>query len=189
MESLLDDGYLPTENIIVLESPDGKMVVREGNRRVASLKIILGHIKTSSLDLPHQLSERIKNLPKEWKEENSKVPCTVYSESEEDLVDRIVTRTHGKGQKAGRDSWEAVARARHNKIANGATEPGLDLLEKYLTHGENLTAEQKTRWAGKYNLTVLDEAIKRFPLDFQSTPAQNLQKIIQKSHTKRHWTR
>lgn len=38
MESLLDDGYLPTENIIVLESPDGKMVVREGNRRVASLK-------------------------------------------------------------------------------------------------------------------------------------------------------
>lgn len=184
MESLLDDGYLPTENIIVLESPDGKMVVREGNRRVASLKIILGHIKTSSLDLPHQLSERIKNLPKEWKEENSKVPCTVYSESEEDLVDRIVTRTHGKGQKAGRDSWEAVARARHNKIANGATEPGLDLLEKYLTHGENLTAEQKTRWAGKYNLTVLDEAIKkispRFSVNTSPELAKNYPKIAYK---------
>lgn len=146
--------------------------------------------------MPHQLSERIKNLPKEWKEENSKVPCTVYSESEEDLVDRIVTRTHGKGQKAGRDSWEAVARARHNKIANGATEPGLDLLEKYLTHGENLTAEQKTRWAGKYNLTVLDEAIKKIAPRFSVNTSPELAKIIQKSHIKgtgrdnlRHWRR
>jgi len=39
MDSLLEDGYNPTENIIVLHS-DGKYVVREGNRRIAILKII-----------------------------------------------------------------------------------------------------------------------------------------------------
>jgi hypothetical protein len=111
--------------------------------------------------LPEKLSERIAELPREWEKENSKVPCTVYKQSEADIVDRIVTRTHGKGQKAGRDPWETVARARHNKIENGAAEPGLDLLEKYLKHGENLSSEEKVRWAGRYNLTVLDEAIKK----------------------------
>ncbi|MGC2947266.1 hypothetical protein [Burkholderia ambifaria] len=176
MESLLDDGYLPTENIIVIEADDGKKVVKEGNRRVASLKIILGQIKAASLNLPGKLSERIADLSQEWEKENSKIPCTVYKESEADLVDRIVTRTHGKGQRAGRDPWEAVARARHNKIANGAAEPGLDLLEKYLKHGENLTPEQKVRWAGRYNLTVLDEAIKKVAPRFSVNSSPELAK-------------
>ena len=35
-ESLLDDGYLPTENILVLENgtPGSGLVVKEGNRRI-----------------------------------------------------------------------------------------------------------------------------------------------------------
>jgi len=37
----------------------------------------------------------------------------------------------------------------------------LDLLEKYLKHGQNITPAQKQRWAGEYNLSVLDEATKR----------------------------
>jgi len=41
MESLLDDGYSPTENIIVLDNTD-HLVVKEGNRRIAALKLILG---------------------------------------------------------------------------------------------------------------------------------------------------
>jgi len=176
MESLLDDGYLPTENIIILEGPDEEKVVKEGNRRAASLKIILGFIKGAGLNLPKKLSERIAALPQEWKRENSKVPCTVYKQSDADIVDRIVTRTHGKGQKAGRDPWEAVARARHNKIENGAAEPALDLLEKYLKHGENLTLEQKVRWAGRYNLTVLDEAIKKIAPRFGVNSSPDLAK-------------
>ena len=38
MESILDDGYLMTESIIVLD--DGHYIVKEGNRRVAILKDI-----------------------------------------------------------------------------------------------------------------------------------------------------
>ncbi|CAN5681245.1 hypothetical protein BH10PSE18_BH10PSE18_40720 [soil metagenome] len=175
MESLLDDGYLPTENIIILEA-GGRFHVKEGNRRIASLKIILGLIDNPEFNLPQKIIERIKGLESEWKKQNSSVSCAIYKESETDTVDRIVTHTHGKGQKAGRDDWEAVARARHNKIKNGASEPSLDLLEKYLEHGKNLTQEQKSRWAGRYNLSVLDEAIKKVAARFSVSSSPELAK-------------
>lgn len=161
MDSLIDDGYLPTENIIVLQDKNGRNCVKEGNRRVASLKIMLGLIDKKYFDLPANIVNRIKSLPKKWLDQNSAIPCAVYTESEGDVVDRIVSHTHGKGQKSGRDIWETVARARHNKIKNKASEPGLDLLEKYLNLGTNITQEQRLKWAGRYNLTILDEVIKK----------------------------
>lgn len=174
MDSLLDDGYLPTENIIVVEGASGKNCVKEGNRRVASLKILLGLIDGTQFGLPQQIARRITNLSSTWIQQNSTVPCTIYGSSEEEVVDKIVTRTHGKGSKAGRDTWEAVARARHNRDKNGATEIALDLLERYLTHGKNFSQEQKTRWAGRYNLTVLEEAIKRISPRFGAPSSTEL---------------
>lgn len=160
MNSLLDDGYLPTENIIILN--DGNVnLVKEGNRRVASLKIIHGYVDKKYFDLPEEIKKRIESLSKEWSIQNETIPCTIYERKEEALVDKIVTLTHGKGQKAGRDVWEAVARARHNKQVNSIPEYGLILLEKYLEHGQNHTTEQKVRWSGKYNLTVLNEALSK----------------------------
>lgn len=185
MESLLDDGYLPTENIIVLEGANGINQVREGNRRVASLKIMLGLIDKADLELPSKIIERIAQLPSNWASANSTIPCAIYKASEAEVVDRIVTHTHGKGQKAGRDVWEAVARARHNKIMNSASEPSLDLLEKYLQHGTNLTQEQKIRWAGRYNVTVLDEAIKKIAPRLGAASSPELAKQYPKvSHKK-----
>jgi len=169
---LLEDGYLPTENIIAIDNGAGLIEVKEGNRRVAALKIALGLIDKSKIYLPDKLDVRISELTDAWKEANASVPCAIYKPSEADVVDRIVANTHGKGQKAGRDHWEAVARARHNKIKNGISEPALVLLEKYLEHGTNLTIDQKNRWAGRYNLSVLDEAIKKIAprLGFTSSP-------------------
>ncbi|WP_136417999.1 hypothetical protein [Herbaspirillum sp. ST 5-3] len=177
MESLLDDGYLPTENILAIEDKSGGKHVKEGNRRVASLKIILGVIDAKPLDLPQQLIERIATLAPQWIQENSSVPCTLYKLSDADLVDRIITRTHGKGTKAGRDDWETVARARHNRDKNGASEVALDLLEKYLATGTNLTEEQRARWAGKYVLSVLDEAIKKTAQRFGAATSPELVRL------------
>lgn len=158
MNSLLDDGYLPTENIIILRENNVDLV-KEGNRRIASLKIIHGYIDKSNFDLPSEIETRINELPDTWRVQNEMVPCTIYDKNEADLVDKIVTLTHGKGQKAGRDDWETVARARHNQQVNSAPEYGLTLLEKYLEHGQNHSTEQKLRWSGKYNLSVLNEAL------------------------------
>jgi ribosomal protein S7 len=162
-ESLLTDGYHLTENILVLAG--GKsgtdMEVKEGNRRIAALKLIYGYARRSLVNVPAQIETMIAGLTDEWKNANRFVPCAVYQQNEAAAVDRIVQLTHGKGEKAGRDRWGAVPRARHNRDRNAASEPGLDLLEKYLKHGQNITPAQKQRWAGEYNLSVLDEAVKR----------------------------
>ena len=159
MRSLISDGYLPVETIVV-QKVGAKHVVKEGNRRVAALKLIFGYVKRAQFDLPADILEMIKKVTKEWKEANEKVPCTVYSASESAIVDRVVSLIHGKQEKAGRSRWKSIAKARHNREENGASEPALDLLEGYLKIGQNLTHAWRDRWAGDYPHSVLDEALK-----------------------------
>lgn len=160
MESLIDNGYLPTESIIVLK--EGRaLVVKEGNRRIAALKIIHGIVPAADYDLPTDLTAKLSKLNAGWKKANEAVPCLVYETAEAAAADRVVALTHGKGQKAGRLDWESVATARHNREKLNISEPGLDLLEKYLAKGKNLTTTQAERWAGRYYLSVLDDAIKK----------------------------
>jgi hypothetical protein len=160
-ESLLESGYLPTENIIVLQDSNKKLNVKEGNRRIGALKIIYGYLSDPGLHIPAPIAEKIKKVTSVWKKANEEVPCAIYEPHEEALADKIVTLAHGKGEKAGRDNWTSVARARHNRDKNNASEPGLDLLEKYLGQGRNLTHSERDLWAGAYPLTVLDEAAGR----------------------------
>jgi hypothetical protein len=168
MDSLLEDGYHPTENIIVLQS-DGEYIVREGNRRIAALKIIFGYVK--DIDIPDSYNRRIQAITDDWKQENKQVPCTIYEQKESKIVDKIISRIHAKGEKAGRRTWNAVARARYQRDEKGKSEPGLDLLEKYLVNGKNFTTTQAERWSGDYNLTVLNEAIQKIcaPLGYNSS--------------------
>lgn len=160
MESIIEDGYLPTENIIVLKDGTDN-IVKEGNRRIAALKLIHGLYDLEDFGLPTSIINNITKMDPKWKTENLKVPCTIFSENEADKVDRVVTLAHGKGEKASRDPWNSVARARHNRDVKKALEHGLDLLEKYLKNGSNLNSQQKERWGGEYPLTVLDEALRR----------------------------
>lgn len=159
-ESLLDDGYLPIENIIAIrDASTNGIVVKEGNRRIAVLKIAYGIISTVQLNLPAHIVTKMAALDATWKASNRRVPCTLFDATENQVVDEIISRAHGKGEKAGRAPWKSVARARHNRDVNGATEHGLNLLETYLIHGRNLTGQQKERFSGDYPVSVLDAAI------------------------------
>ncbi len=159
LESILDDGYTPTENIIVLKEGK-KNVVKEGNRRIACLKIIQGQYPITNFAIPADLVKRVSALDINFKKDNASVPCILFDASEAHKADKIVSLTHGKGEKASRQKWSSVATARHNRDVNGASEAALDLLEKYLVNGNNLTNQQKERWAGEYPLTVLHEALR-----------------------------
>jgi hypothetical protein len=162
MESILDTGYLLTENIIAIKDTTGKVtVVKEGNRRIGAMKIIYGLITSTHLGLPAALQARITLVDEAWKRNNKKVPCTVFEHSDKAIVEKIVTMIHGKGDKASRDPWSSIAKARHNRDVNKANEPGLDLIEKYLKEGKNLTGMQMDRFAGDYPLSVLDTAIQK----------------------------
>jgi hypothetical protein len=163
MHSLLDDGYHPTDSIIILKTAlkgVERPVVKEGNRRIGALKIAHGYIKSPRINIPSDVEARIEKLTSEWKQANITVPCTIYEPTEASTVDKIVAMTHGKAQLAGRDMWRAVARARHNRDKNGASEPGLDVLEKFLAKTSDLSATQVNQWGGDYPVTVLDEALK-----------------------------
>ncbi|MCL4481221.1 MAG: hypothetical protein M1445_01125 [Bacteroidetes bacterium] len=160
MDSIIEDGYLLTENIIVLNDGTDN-IVKEGNRRIAALKLIHGYFKLDDFGLPSSIISSINKIDTAWKAENLMVPCTVFSINEVDKVDRVVALAHGKGEKASRDPWNSVARARHNRDVKGANEYALDLLEKYLKKGMNLNNQQKDRWGGEYPLTVLEEALRK----------------------------
>lgn len=159
VESIIENGYLPTENLLILNCKDG-YVVKEGNRRTAALKLIHEIHPGENFKLPDVLKKKIDNIDKNWIKENSAIPCNIFSLAEKEKVDKIVNLTHAKGEKASRDPWTSVAKARQNRDEKKASEPALDLLEKYLKYGENLTNQQKKRWSGDYPLTVLDEALR-----------------------------
>jgi hypothetical protein len=158
MESIVDDGYEPTENIIVMKIKGG-YIVKEGNRRIACMKLISENLE--GIDLPSNIGEKIAALTGEWKKENAKVPCTIYDESEKDKVQKLVARIHGKGQKSGRDNWNALAKARWSRDEGGNDEPGLDLLEEFLAKGKTHSPLQRERWSGEYPITVLDETLQK----------------------------
>ena len=171
MESILDDGYLTTESVIVLNN--GRYIVKEGNRRIAILKLIHGIYDKKNYAIPSNLQDRINSLTPEWLASNRNIPCGVYGVEEADLVDKIVNLTHAKGEKASRDPWTSVAKARHNRDIKDGSELGLDLLEKYLKDGKNINQSQKERWSGDYPITVLDEALRKIyeRMDFVSVNA------------------
>ncbi|MFA7274562.1 MAG: hypothetical protein WC044_11885 [Crocinitomicaceae bacterium] len=175
IDSLLEDEYIPTENIIC-QKQGKEIIVKEGNRRIAAMKLILGLHKINEFQIPESTKAKILSLDNSWKSRNKSVPCSVYEENESERVERIVALTHGKGDKASRDPWTSVAKARHNRDINKAKEEGLNLLEKYIENGRNINAQQKERWAGDYNLSVLDATIPKLLFRFKCDSSTDLVK-------------
>lgn len=162
LESLLDDGYINTENILVLKDKR-KHIVKEGNRRVAALKLIHGSLKPKNQDIPRHIIERISSVKStSWISENRTVPCIVYSSQDKEKVEKLVARTHAKGATAGRDPWPAIATARYNRDQLHIPEYGLDILEKFLAQpGDQITETTREVWSGDYQITVLNEALQK----------------------------
>src|SRR5438105_4492933 len=71
-ESLVADGYLVTENILVLKKDKAgkEMIVKEGNRRVAILKLVLGFVRHKEIGVPVHFKEQMSGLTQEWKKLN-----------------------------------------------------------------------------------------------------------------------
>jgi hypothetical protein len=182
--SLVEDGWHGTENVVVLKKAGkngDEFVVKEGNRRVGALKLILGQFPATTFAIPTDLAEKISKITEDWKTTNSVVPCNIFGPKEEALAERLVGLTHAKGEKAGRLEWNAVARARYSREESGASEPALDLLERYLKSGKNLTPTQKERWGGEYHLTVLAEALKRLSSRLSVTDSKEVAALYPKN--------
>jgi hypothetical protein len=182
VQSLLADGYEPTENLLLLETGSGRkgLVVKEGNRRVAAMKFLLGNLKGKEVPVPDSIRTAISSMAPDLKTTFNEIPCLVYPADESERLDRIVARVHGKGDKSGRQTWTAVTKARHNRDHNKREEYGLDMLEAYLKDGKNLQPFQRQQWAGDYGVTVLDEAIQKLTPRLGMKTARGVVDLYQK---------
>lgn len=103
MRSIGEKGYFPGEPMLVARTEDGKLIVVEGNRRLAAVKLLNGEIppparrKTSISDI--QNSAVVK--PPEA------VPCLIY-ENRVDIL-RYLGYRHITGVKA----WDALSKAKY----------------------------------------------------------------------------
>jgi hypothetical protein len=180
MESIINDGYHPTENLILLQEKNSDLIVKEGNRRVAVLKIILGTIQCQAV--PQYLSDKISTLSAEWFDSNSSVPCVIYTSKEIYIVDKVVGLLHAKEEPASRANWTAVARARYNRDTRKIDDPSLYLLEAYIKNGKNITPQQAERWSGDYPLTVLEDALPKIAKALGAPDAVSIAKSYPKKH-------
>lgn len=158
LKSFLAEGYLPTENILVIKVGQTGYRVAEGNRRVSLLKLIHGLIDVEATNLSQTLKNDIHNAPTQLKRDTGAVSCSVYSEEETEKVRKIVARIHAKGSDAARCPWDAIGKARQNR-SEGGSEPALDLLERVIATDRTLTDDERYFWQLNYPLTILQEIL------------------------------
>jgi len=103
MGSIGEQGYFDGEPLLVAPSPvDGqKLIVVEGNRRLAALKLLNGEFE------PHSFGKSIKELQEIAKYKPKKVACVVFNERREIL--RYLGYRHISGAKR----WDPLAKARY----------------------------------------------------------------------------
>lgn len=171
LESLISNEYYPTENILVLRT-SSNYLVKEGNRRIAALKIARKQI--TSIPLNSVLQDKVNALTPEWMENTKLVPCVVYDIAEIDSLMKQISLIHGKNEKAGRDAWTSIARARFDRNIKHVKSPVLDLLENYLRSDNGLSETQLERWSGDYPLTVLQEALSKLVPHLKFTSIEEL---------------
>ncbi len=160
--SLMDYGYMNVENIVVFKKGN-KLIVKEGNQRIACLKLIWGiHDIKQFKKIPSAVVKRVVDFRKtdpEWFINNKDVPCLIYDKAEEAICLKTVSLIHGYNENAKRTKWDAIARSRHDRDENGNEHPALDLLEAYLSTCKEISEDVKVYWSAKYPLTVLSEGL------------------------------
>lgn len=102
MGSIGEQGYFPGEPLLVAKD-GGRLIVVEGNRRLAALKLLLGE-----LDYGSKLSS-IETIRAEAKERPSEVACIVF-ENRKDIL-RYLGYRHITGPKR----WDSLSKARYLK--------------------------------------------------------------------------
>lgn len=104
MSSICQQGYVSAEPLLVVPIDSGKYTVVEGNRRLASLKLLknpsLATIKQTSID--EIVREAAEPIPES-------VPVLVY-ESRNDVLDYL-----GYRHVTGVERWDSLAKARYLK--------------------------------------------------------------------------
>ena len=103
--SMVENGFFTHEPLFVLREDDGGFTVLEGNRRLATLMIVLQLPVALDADLKFDLG--IESEPEGWRDRLQAVPC--HEVPTRDAVRRFLGFRHIGGMKP----WSAQAKARY----------------------------------------------------------------------------
>jgi hypothetical protein len=158
-ESIVTDGLNPMDRWLVLKSTSerGKYVVLEGNRRLATLRLLNNPSVMNDLEVRAPVKKRLEVLAKQFNFKNIE-PIDCYEiDDRADAATWLTQRHTGENQGSGIVNWGGVATARFR-----GRDPALQALDLVTTHG-SLSEEEKKQIEDWFPISTLDRLL--------STPA------------------
>jgi len=111
---IVAEGLSPADRPLVIrsENNEGKYIILEGNRRLASLKLLSNTALIESLDIRPYIKKKLKNLTTQFDPtEVEPIECALC-ESREEANHWIELRHTGENNGAGTVPWDGIASAR-----------------------------------------------------------------------------
>lgn|GEM_PF-339597 len=158
-ESIVEDGLNPMDRFLVIASDlePGKYIALEGNRRLATLKVLRNPSIMSGMDIRNVILKKLEELAALFDASSvAALDCFVIP-SREDGAMWINQRHTGENDGRGIVDWSGVASARFR--GNDPALQGLD----FVTIKGTLTPGEKEGIAKRFPITTLDRLL--------STPA------------------
>jgi hypothetical protein len=158
-ESIVTDGLNPMDRWLVIKSSTerGKYIVLEGNRRLATIKLLYNSAVLNDLEVRTPVKKRLEALSEQF-DLNAIEPIDCFDIGERSAAATWLTQRH-TGENAGRGivNWGGVATARFR-----GRDPALQAYDLVLSFGE-LSEEEKEVVEDRFPITTLDRLL--------STPA------------------
>lgn len=158
-ESIVADRLSPMDRWLVIKSPveSGKYTVLEGNRRLATIRILNNVAVLNDLEVRAPIKKRLEALAEQF-DLKAIEPIDCFEVSERAEAATWINQRHtGENKGRGIVNWGGVATARFR-----GRDPALQALELVLTYG-SLSEEEKEIVEDHFPITTLDRLL--------STPA------------------
>ncbi|HEY2032329.1 MAG TPA: hypothetical protein VGH02_01450 [Rhizomicrobium sp.] len=158
-ESIISDRLNPMDRWLVLKSQTerGRYIVLEGNRRLATLRILNNPAILDDLEVRAPVKRRFQELAKKFdRNAIGDIDCFEVSDRS-DAATWLTQRHTGENKGRGIVNWGGVATARFR-----GRDPALQALDLVVSHGE-LSDEEKAAIEDRFPITTLDRLL--------STPA------------------
>lgn len=154
-ESIAEKGLSPIERLMVMQVSEKpkRYIALEGNRRVATLKLLSNPAVMTGLEMPDGVQRRIEQLARVF--ERTKVePIDCYeSPSREDGRYWIELRHNGEDEGRGVVAWKPIVAARFRK-----REPAIQALDLVLEHG-GFSEDEADELRSGFSLTTLRRVV------------------------------
>jgi len=158
-ESIVTDRLSPMDRWLVIKSPseEGKYTVLEGNRRLATIRILHNANVLHDLEVRSPIKKRLQALAEQF-DLKTIIPIDCFEVSERAEAATWINQRHtGENKGRGIVNWGGVATARFR-----GSDPALQALELVLMYGD-LSEGEKEIVEDHFPITTLDRLL--------STPA------------------